>query len=140
LAQTSHRPTGPGTFLAVGPSRVLDTRSGVGAPQFAVQPGSTVRFQVAGQGGVPASGAGSAVLNVTVTQPDKNGYLTVYPGDAPRPTASNVNFVANQTVANLVVAPLAADGTVTIFNGSAGTVQLLADTAGYYLSGAPSGH
>lgn len=75
------------------------------------------------------------VLNVTVTQPGQGGYLTVYAGGAARPTASNLNFVAGQTVPNLVVAPIGGDGTVALFNGSASTVQLIADAAGYYLAG-----
>jgi len=128
-------PTTPGSFASLAPTRLLDTRIGLGAPQAAVQPGATLRLQVAGRGGAPASGAGAVVLNVTVTQPGQGGYLTVYAGGAARPTASNLNFVAGQTVPNLVVAPIGGDGTVALFNGSASTVQLIADAAGYYLAG-----
>ena len=128
-------PTTPGSFASLAPTRLLDTRIGLGAPQAAVQPGATLRLQVAGRGGVPASGAGAVVLNVTVTQPGQGGYLTVYAGGAARPTASNLNFVAAQTVPNLVVAPIGGDGTVALFNGSGSTVQLIADVAGYHLAG-----
>jgi hypothetical protein len=41
-------------------------------------------------------------------------------------------------VANLVVAPVDANGRVWLYNGSAGTVQLFADASGYFLSGAPA--
>jgi hypothetical protein len=40
--------------------------------------------------------------------------------------------VAGQTVANLVIAPVGADGKVALYNGSVGTVQLLADVSGYF--------
>jgi len=78
------------------------------------------------------------VLNVTVTAPTSFGYVTVFGDGTTRPTASNLNFVAGQTVPNLVVAPVGVNGKVDLFNGSGGTIQLIADVAGYYLSGAPS--
>ena len=49
-----------------------------------------------------------------------------------RPTVSNLNFTAGQTVANLVIVPVGADGKIRLYNGSPGTVQLIADIAGYY--------
>ena len=52
----------------------------------------------------------------TAVKPSGAGHLTVWPCDVvPRPTASNVNFVANQVVANAVVTKVAADGTVCIY-------------------------
>jgi hypothetical protein len=90
-----------------------------------------VVLAVTNVGGVPASGVGAVVLNVTVTQPQMGGYLTVFPDSETRPTASNLNFSANETVPNLVVAPVGADGKVDFYNGSNGTVQLIADVSGW---------
>jgi hypothetical protein len=73
------------------------------------------------------------VLNVTVTGPQRSGVVTAFAGGAVKPLASNLNFVAGQTVPNLVVVPVGADGTVSLANGSAGTVQLVADVSGYHL-------
>jgi hypothetical protein len=126
----------PGSFTSVTPTRLLDTRNGVGAPRAAVAANATVVLQVAGRGGVPPSGVSAVVLNVTVTQPTALGTITVWGGGA-RPWASNLNFVRGQTVPNLVTTPVAADGTVRLYNGSSGTVQLLADVSGYYLGGTP---
>lgn len=39
----------------------------------------------------------------TVTEPSSFGFLTVYPDGQGRPFASNLDWVAGQTVANLVV-------------------------------------
>src|SRR5665648_694070 len=128
----------PGGFTSLSPSRLLDTRAGVGAPKAPVVAGGTVALQVTGRGGVPASGVSAVVLNVTVTAPTRAGYLTVYGDGAARPWVSNLNFVPGQTVPNLVIAPVGASGKVALFNGSAGTVQLVADVSGYYLAGAPS--
>jgi len=91
-----------------------------------------VHLQVLGRGGVPASGVSAVVLNVTVTAPSRAGFITAYPNGTARPTASNLNFVAGQTVPNLVVVPVGVDGKVALTNGSAGTVQLVADVLGYF--------
>ena len=91
-------------------------------------------LQVGGQGGVPASGVSAVVLNVTVTQPTASGYVTVWGDGTTRPTASNLNFAAGATVSSLVVTPVGATGKVDVYNGSAGSVQLIADVSGYYLA------
>jgi hypothetical protein len=130
-------PTLPGTFGSLAPARLLDTRSGVGAPTGAVAGSGTVSLQVAGQGGVPAAGVSAVVLNVTVASPTASGYVTVYGNGTPRPTASNLNYVAGQVVPNLVIAPVGSDGKVDLYNGSPGTTHLVADVSGYFLSGTP---
>ena len=130
------KPTAPGAFSSLSPSRILDTRTGNGAGG-AVAAGATVHLQVSGRGGVPATGAGSVILNVTVTEQQRGGYLTVYPDGNSKPNASNVNFNATTTVANLVVVKLSAAGKVAITNSSSGTVQIVADVSGYHLAGTP---
>ncbi|MEK8109016.1 hypothetical protein NKG94_37770 [Micromonospora sp. M12] len=47
------------------------------------------------------------------------------------PVASNLNFVAGQTIPNLVMVPVV-DRKVNIYNQSSGTVHVLADLAGYF--------
>jgi sugar lactone lactonase YvrE len=126
----------PGTFTAVSPARILDTRTGVGAPRSAVPGRGTIALTVAGRGGVPLTGAGAVALNVTVVAPLAGGYLTVWPHGTPRPGVSAINFVAGQTVANSVTVMLPAAGSLDIYNGSAGSVQVLADVSGYFGGGA----
>jgi hypothetical protein len=128
----------PGGFASLAPARLLDTRSGVGAGKAAVAAGGTVRLQVAGRGGVPVSGVSAVVLNVTVTAPTSAGYVTVYGDGTARPGASNLNFVKAQTVPNLVIAPLGVNGKVDLYNGSGGSVQIVADVSGYTLSDSTS--
>jgi len=127
-----------GGFTSLSPSRLLDTRSGLGAAKAVVAPGATVSLQVAGRGGVPGSGVSAVVLNVTVVTPVTSGFVTVYGDGSTRPAVSNLNFVKGQTVPNLVVAPVGPRGKVALYNGSAGSIQLLADVSGYHLSGAPT--
>ena len=91
--------------------------------------GSITQLQIHNRASVPAD-ASAVVLNVTVTQPERAGFVTVYPCGTDVPTASNINFLAGSTVANLVVSKIGADGTVCIFNSSA--AHLVADVDGYF--------
>ncbi|WP_063832371.1 MULTISPECIES: right-handed parallel beta-helix repeat-containing protein [Streptomyces] len=119
-------------FHAQGPTRLLDTRQPIGVPAAqAVAPYGTVDLQVAGVAGVPASGVTAVTMNVTVTDPQQDGHLTVFPHGDAAPNASNLNWTAGRTIPNLVTVPVK-DGKVSFFNASGGTVQLIADLAGYY--------
>ena len=121
------------------PARVLDTRSGTGAPVAKVPGGGAIDLQMTGRGGVPASGVSAVVLNVTVTEPNAAGYLTAWPAGEARPLASNLNFIPGQTVPNLVVVKVGAGGKVSLFN-SAGATHVVADVGGWYgASGATAG-
>ena len=96
-------------------------------------------FQVSGQGGVPVSGAGAVVLNVTAVTPAAAGFVTVYPTGASRPLASNLNFVGGQVVANFVIAKLGTGGKVSLYNSpGSGPVHLVADVAGWFPDGVDS--
>ena len=81
-------------------------------------------------GGVPAT-AKAVVVNATVTEPTAAGYITVWPSNAPQPTASNLNFVPGQTVPNLVMVKVGTDGRVKIYN-AAGQVHVVFDVVGYF--------
>lgn len=121
-----------GEFTAISPYRLLDTRvtkNPIGVSQ-------TRMFDVTGglNTGVPASGVSAVVMNVTVTSPTALGYLTVYPYGNARPTASNLNFVAGQTVPNLVTVGVDSSGWVNLYN-AAGSSHVILDIVGYYSGG-----
>jgi hypothetical protein len=80
--------------------------------------------------GLP-TGAHAAVLNVTVTNPTAGSYLTVWPAGSPQPLASDLNFVAGLTVANLVIVQLGSGNKVDIYNAF-GTTDVIADLVGWY--------
>jgi hypothetical protein len=127
-------PGAPGSYVALTPSRLLDTRIGVGAPG-PVAANGVVDLQVTGRGGVPADYVGAVILNLTVVTPKNSGYLTVFPTGSPVPIASNLNFRAGQVGPNLVLAKLGTNGKVSILNGSPGTTDMVADVAGYFVAG-----
>jgi hypothetical protein len=58
--------------------------------------------------------------------------VAVYPNGTTRTSASNLNLVTGQTAPNLVVVPVI-NGKVSFYN-NAGSVNLIADVAGYYVS------
>ena len=123
-----------GKFTAITPVRVLDTRTGLGAPKAKLGAGATVTLSVPG---LPA-GTTAVALNVTVTNPSAPSFLSIYPGGQPRPNASNLNWVAGQTIPNMAEVGLGAGNTITIYN-AAGTTDVIADVLGYYGTGTGAG-
>ncbi|MEU7923172.1 right-handed parallel beta-helix repeat-containing protein [Micromonospora zamorensis] len=119
-------------YNPVTPTRLLDTRSGIGAgTSVPVGPNAEVLLPVPSIGGVPAANIDAVVLNVTATQPTTAGFLTVYPAGTTSPSTSSVNYVANETVPNLVTVPLTSEG-IRFRNNSSGTVHVIADLQGWY--------
>ncbi|MEV4948072.1 N-acetylmuramoyl-L-alanine amidase [Streptomyces sp. NPDC053755] len=121
---------GPKTFKPVTPTRLMDTRAGLGVPKAKVGPAGVVTLQVTGANGIPATNVGAVVLNVTATAPTATSFVSVYPNGTARTSASNLNFTAGKTIPNLVVVPVV-NGKVSFYN-HAGTVDLIADITGYY--------
>ncbi|HET8987323.1 MAG TPA: fibronectin type III domain-containing protein, partial [Humibacillus sp.] len=130
--------TDAATLRSLPPTRLLDTRSGLGAPQAAVAGGATVTLRVSGRGGVPTTGAGSVVLNVTATGSTAAGYVAVATRVSGSPATSSLNYAKAQTRANLVVVPLTDLGTVDLRVVSSGTVHLIADVVGWVAGGVPT--
>ncbi len=122
-----------GLFVPVSPARVLDTRSGVGAPAAALPVNGSIDVTLAGVGGIPAFGAAAAVINVTATESPQRGFVAVYPTGVSLPLASSLNVdVAGQSTPNLVGTRLGTAGKVTLFDQAGG--QLIADVFGWYTS------
>ncbi|GAB2975190.1 right-handed parallel beta-helix repeat-containing protein [Saccharothrix stipae] len=132
---TSFATLGSG-YVEHGPARFLDTRSGVGAPARKVAPYSTVRLAIGGRDGIPAD-VTAVAMNLTVTNATADGYLTAHPSGQARPTASVVDFQAGGTVPGLTTVAVGG-GHVDLYNGSPGTVDLIADVAGYFTRNAAS--
>ena len=116
---------------------MLDTRSGLGAPAAALGAGRTLELTVAGRGGVPATGAGAVVLNLTGIAATASTHLTAWPGGQPRPTASVLNLTRGQVAPNLVIVKVGDGGRISIYN-NAGSVHLAADVVGWFPTGRSS--
>lgn len=118
-------------YVPLVPSRIMDTRSGIGGPQAKLGPGETRSVRVTDSGGVPAAGVKAVVLNVTAVGPSSFSHLSLWPSGASMPTVSNLNFPTGQTVPNLAIVQVGTDGNINLFNNQ-GNVDVLFDVAGYF--------
>ncbi len=124
-------------FEPVTPIRLFDSRPSEpqGAVVIAKQlygPGTELRIRVTGTAGVPATGVTAVAMNITATEGQGTGFVTVYPCGS-RPQASNLNFVAGQTVPNAVIAPVSPSGEICIFANA--PTHLLGDLNGWFATG-----
>lgn len=77
-------------------------------------------------------GGGAVMVNTTVLALDGGGYAQVYPGDlgSSAPLASNLNFAAGETVANLSSSRLGTDQAVN-YRAEGSTTHLIMDFQGF---------
>lgn len=127
------------TYTGITPARLADTRrSPTIDGQFTnggpVGQSQSINIQIQGRGGLPATGVGAVALNVTATRPTAGSFVTVWPTGEERPTASNLNFVAGQTVPNMVIAKIGEDGFVSVYNNT-GSVDIVVDVLGWFATG-----
>ncbi|MGD9705590.1 MAG: esterase-like activity of phytase family protein [Acidimicrobiia bacterium] len=126
------------SFVSLSPVRLLDSREGFStfdgvSAGIGVRPtGSVTELQVTGRAGIPAD-AEAVVLNVAVTEAQAPGFVTVFPCDGGVPNAANLNYLADSTIPNAVVAKIGAGGVVCLFVMEA--THLVVDVNGYYPAG-----
>jgi hypothetical protein len=128
-------PASAGRFTALTPTRLLDTRPGtaVGFTGPSPRAGDTLDVQVTGRGGVPTSGVSAVVLNVVATETHAGGSVQV--GAAGMPVGAWRNLLvsrAGQTIANVVIVPVDADGRIAL-NTTLDT-DLVVDVQGWFNS------
>jgi len=124
--------TGGLGLTGLNPTRILDTRNGIGgsagATRFAA--GDDRAIMIRGVAGVPAN-AQSVVVNITAVEPSGSGYVTAYPSGTSLPDASNLNLIRGQDRPNLSVVKIGADGAIRLSVSETST-HLLVDVQGYY--------
>ena len=152
--------TASGGFHATVPTRILDTRQGLGIsngpirfgdgsqtltnPLFRADDAANHDLQVTGVGGIPSSGVSAVLINVTAVDPPTEGYITIGPrpagiGDVfddqftyrDWPSASNLNTTVGLTTPNLVLARVGAGGKIRLYNFNYPT-HVIADVAGWF--------
>jgi SpoIID/LytB domain protein len=114
-------------FHPLPPTRVVDTRQGLGGSTL--EKNCVLAVHVAGVAGVPAT-ASAVALNITAAGTAAPGFLTAYPCDQGRPSASSVNARTETPVANLAIVPVDSRGDVCIFTDP-GT-DLIVDVSGWF--------
>jgi hypothetical protein len=123
-------------FVPIVPCRLFDTRpapSTIGTRARPITADEEFVAQVTGANGdcsIPSTSM-AVVLNVTAVGPVGDGFVTVWPADAPRPNTSNLNFSDGQApVANAVTVQLGS-GAIRLVS-SASQVDVIADVVGYF--------
>lgn len=123
-------------YVPIAPCRLLDTRatSTVGPRSTPIGADSVYTATVRGANGncnIP-TGAVGIMMNTTVANGTAGSFLSAYPADATRPTASNLNWTAGQAATpNEIAIKLSSDGKISLYN-FAGTVDVIGDIVGYY--------
>ncbi|MBK7859211.1 MAG: phosphodiester glycosidase family protein [Archangiaceae bacterium] len=100
-------------LTAVVPQRLLDTRDGTGGWQGRLFDRQELSLDLHA---VPGLSAATAVaLSVTVTQPQEDGYLSVFPCDTGSSGTSTLNFERGHEATNLVTVSLGTTGRLCVF-------------------------
>lgn len=145
-------------FVAITPTRVLDTRYDVGLTD-AFRGDTARKLDITGTIDYVAStnpdftpnidrktvvpdGATAIVANLTVTQPTNTGFVSIRPGNATgRPSTSNINIPApGSDIPNSVTVELPTSGPLAghvdlYYNRTGATTHLILDIVGYYTEG-----
>jgi len=135
-------PTAAGSFHAISPVRVYDSRQSWATPNGVMTPNTQITVSVANAfdnagtatNNVVPTGATAIAYNATVTGATGPNYLAVTPGDATNFTASSINFGAGVDVANASVVKLDSSRQIKVFCGDqTGSTHVIIDVVGYYL-------
>lgn len=116
-------PTAAGSYHALNPTRLLDTRV-TGGPVGSAQ----VRKVTPASGLVPPTASG-LITTLTVVSPTASGWLTAFGATQPPTATSNLTYTLGQTVANLAVT---AGSAVAVRNNGTRPAQVLVDLSGYF--------
>jgi hypothetical protein len=125
---------GGSTFVALAPSRLLDTRDGTGGLTV-LHSRISRHFLVGGTGGVPAN-ASAVTGNLTVTQQTSLGFLYLGPRLMDDPSSSTLNFPVGDDRANAVTVAVGNSGYlwVTYAAPTLGpTAHVIFDVTGYFV-------
>ena len=129
--------TAAGGFVPVAGKRIVDTRSGLGAPKAILTPGSSIDVQVAGTNGVPANASAAVINLLPISTTTSDGYLTAYPTGGTIPKNSlHYTPMANTSIQAQV--QLSPSGKMTIANPS-GSANLAVDLQGYFTAAGTAG-
>lgn len=129
-AVTGYWPTG--SFGAIAPGRLANTRTGYGTPKKPLGPGKALTLTVTGRRGVPELSTDAVALAVTAVGPSAPTTLRVYTQGTSRPSpATLVAPTRGRSVTALAVVPLGESEQVVVRNES-GRTDVTVDVLGYW--------
>lgn len=130
--------TAPGGFVPMNGSRIVDTRSGMGAPKAPLTSGKTVDLQVGGVAGVPKDASAVIVNMIAANTGSTSGFFTPYPTGGTRPPNS-FNYAGGGVATSMQAqVKLSSTGKLTVFNQDS-TTDLVLDIQGYFTAAGKGG-
>lgn len=114
-------------YVPLTPTRLVDTRTtfqSLGA-------GQRVDLAVLGRAGVPSTGVGAVVVNLTAVGATRDTHLRAWPAGAVMPPTSVLNTATGRTQASLATVAVGGEGKISLYN-AAGTTHVVVDVLGYY--------
>jgi exo-beta-1,3-glucanase (GH17 family) len=118
------------------PARLFDSRlagatiDGAGSAGGAIRSAAEMSVVVAGRGGVPLTGVGAVIVNVTAVSPTGDGFVSAWASGRPRPTASILNYGSRTAaIANTTIVPVGDGGRISLF--AQASTQVLVDVVGW---------
>lgn len=112
-------------ITTITPVRADDSRDDPGRLPLAARATRAIPLS----GFIPAN-ATAVVGNLTITEPQADGYITAFPCDKPLPLASNLNFRAGESRAVAIVVAL--DSTARLCVQASTVAHVVFDISGYY--------
>lgn len=110
------------------PTRVVDTRTGTGTAKAQIAKGAEITVDVAGKAGVPAATASTppkaVVAFVRIFTAATTSSASLRPAGTPWVSVADVTGRAGQTMGNLALVPLSADGKITIKSSPGSTANI----------------
>jgi hypothetical protein len=122
---------GDGNFTVVGPTRLVNTATGLGVPTAGSIPdGGIVRIKIAGVAGMPANPK-AAVLNFTTSSPSAQGYLRAWPDGGPSATPAVLSHDNDGKTSSASTVQVGANGYIDLQSVNA-SVQVTVDIEGVF--------
>ncbi|MGI8665151.1 MAG: RHS repeat-associated core domain-containing protein [Jatrophihabitans sp.] len=122
----------PGGYVPVAPTRIVDTRLGLGLPHAKLALNSTTAVTVGGLAGVP-SDASAVFAMLTAVTSSAGGWLDAYPTGTSRPADVSLNYTANTATIMGAAVDLGAGGQFNLWVGTGGSaIDFVLDIVGYY--------
>ncbi|GIF76517.1 hypothetical protein [Asanoa siamensis] len=113
-------------FTPLTPTRIADSRTGLGVPS---RLGADDSATVVPPATVLTPDTAALSMNVTAVRASRTTFLTVWPAGTDMPTVSNLNPATGQTVANAALTALGTGNAFEVYN-SLGSVDVVVDVVG----------
>jgi hypothetical protein len=124
-----------GAVVPLPATRVRQSATGPSPEPVAMSAHGTTTVNLSRYAEGAATGISAALVNLTVVHAATGGYLAVAADGQPLRATSAMNFPAVNAASNLAIVPVGPDGSIKIYNGSGGSIQLIVDVQAYYSLG-----